>query len=376
MFPLKIGSMYLFLNSILTILFAISTSLQKVKFITWTEFIFQFSRILLIFFLFYFYKSIAGVFIILVLSLLFATIFLMCALFFKYPFLIKGEKEPVERRRMLKFSSFIALGSFTIFFYENIDKLVLGYFLKAEFVGYYAAIFSVVAGISGLLMSTSVLLPVFTQLSEERLKQAFKKSLGFLSILAFPAAIGMAFIALPLLKILYGLDYVPGQYGFSLLLTSIFLSLILLESSFTSMYKVLFNSQEKPKIPSLINFITAIINVILNIILISYLIKINPSYGLIGASGATFFSRFIGLVFLVIISHKKLKISPDKNTIIKPLIASLVMLLYLFIFKHFITLNIATGIIMILSAAMIYFLTVFLIKGVVINEIREIIKKD
>jgi len=49
------------------------------------------------------------------------------------------------------------------------------------------------------------------------------------------------------------------------------------------------------------------------------------------------------------------------------------MLGYLFIFDYFIQLTIPTGIIMIITAAAVYFLIIFLIKAVTISEIKKLI---
>ena len=90
---LKIGSIYLFLNSFYTLASSIFLSLQKVKYSVIAETIFQISRIVLLFISFYIFKSIEGIFIILSLSLIFSLIFSSSVILKKYPFIIKGKKE-------------------------------------------------------------------------------------------------------------------------------------------------------------------------------------------------------------------------------------------------------------------------------------------
>ena len=85
---------------------------------------------------------------------------------------------------------------------------------------------------------------------------------------------------------------------------------------------------------------------------------------LVGAAAATFISRYIFLGSLMILSKKKLKITPNKISFIKPLFASLVMLAFLFVFDYFVPLNILYGVIMILLAIIVYFLVMFFIKGI------------
>lgn len=372
--PLKIGSIYLFINALYSLANNVFFSFQEIKYSAITESIFQISRITLIFVSFYFFKSIEGVFVVLSLSLLISLLFSIKIITKKYPLLIKGKTEPVERRRMLKFSGFLALSSFSFMIFANIDKLVLGYFLDLKFIGFYNAIFTIVGGVLGIIGFGAIFFPVFTQLKGNRLKKIFKDSFNYISIITFPAAIGLAFIILPLLKILFGSEYVPKEYEFSLLLTSVFLSLIILEATFSSFYAILLNAKEKPKIPALTNFATSIMNVILNIIFIYYLIKIDVSYGLIGASAATFVSRYTGMVAIILLSKKTIGITNRADSITKPLFASLVMLAYLFIFSYFIPLGILTGIFMIISAAIFYFIIIFMIKAISFNEVKNLIK--
>lgn len=373
--PLKIGSVYLIIVGLHSFFTAVFGAFQKLKYSAISETIFQISRVALLLLSFFFFKSIEGIFIILSISLVFSIFFSVNVLFKKYPSLINGKKEYVERRRLAKFSFFLSLSTITILIFSNIDKLVLGYFLDLEFVGFYSAIFTIVGGVLGLLAITSVFSPVFTQLKKERLTKAFKKAFHCLSIISFPATIGLAFVLFPLLKIIYGPEYVPLQYEFSLLLTTIFLSLIVLETVFSSMYTVLFNSQERPKIPAFTNLFTSVFNLILNIVLISFLIKIDISYGLIGASLATFFSRYVGMFVLMFLAKKRTGIFPDLSSIFKPLFSSLVMLLYLFVFYYFVPRGILQGILMILSAAILYLVIIFKLKATSIKELKSFFKK-
>lgn len=373
---LQVGSIYLFLYSIYTINLYLFSAFQKVKYSAISESIFQISRIALIFIFILWFRTIEMIFIVLSISLLFSIIYSGKIIHNNYSYILKGKKEPVERKRMMRFSTILTLGSFSMLVFSNIDKLVLGYFLNVEFVGYYNAIATLVGGVLGLISLNAVFLPLFVQLNKERLNIAFKKTFHYLSIIAFPISIGLAFILLPLIKLFYGGEYVPKEFEFALLLTSIFLSLTILETIFSSLYKVLFDSEEKPKIPAITNFVTAMVNIVLNIILIYYLIEINPSYGLIGVSLATFLSRYSGMFFMMIVSRKKMGIFPDLNSILKPFFASLIMLIYLIIFDYFVKLNVFNGILMISTGAIIYFAMIFLLKATSLKEIKELIKNN
>jgi len=371
---IRIGSFYLFINGFYSILAATSLAIQRIEYSTIGETTFQIARLGLLFLAIFFYKSLENIFWVLVIALSLASLVVLFFLSKNHSFLFVGKKTPVERRRMFKFSGFLALSGFTLIIFTNIDKIFLGYFLELKFLGFYTSILTLVGGVLGLLGFFGVMLPIFTQLKGDDLKIAFRKTFHYLSIIVFPCSIGLAFIALPTLKLLYGDAYVPAEYSFAILLSAIFLSLLIIEASFSGIYRTLLTSKERVKILMFTNLSASIINVLLNIVLIISLIKINPSYGLIGVATATFLSRYGALVAIAIITKKRLNISPNKQSILKPLFASLIMLTYLFVFDYFIQLTIPTRIIMIISAAIIYFLTIFLIKAMSFSEVKKIIK--
>jgi O-antigen/teichoic acid export membrane protein len=373
---LKIGSIYLFLVTIEGFTTNIFLSFQEIKYSTYAEIITQISKIILLYILLLFSDSIIGVFVVLTISLLISLLYTIYIVKRRYSKIIFGKRIAVERKRMIQFSTYLTFSVLTVALFSNIDKLMLGYYIDAEFIGYYAAIVTVIAGVVGIVGGFGgILFPVFTQLKEERLNNAFKKTFHYYSLITIPSSIGLSFIMVPLLKILYGFDYVPKEYELSIMITSIFLSLLVIEAMLSSLYKILLNSKEKPKIPALITFYSTTCNIILNIILISILIKINPVYGLIGASIATFTSRYSALLLFALLTKKHTKITPNKQSMVKPLFASIIMLLYLFIYNNFIKLNIITGIIMIISAAIIYFIIIILLKAIDLREIKELIFK-
>ena len=361
--PLQIGSIYLFVFSFYGTVGSLFLAVQKLKYNTLAETIFQISRVLLIFLFFYFYKTVASVFIVLSISTFLALLVSYIILNRKYGFLIYGKKEKVERRRLLTFSGFLAISLFSAVIFANIDKLMLGYFVPGEYIGYYTAIFTIVSGFLGLANITLVFFPVFTQIHGKRLKRGFKKTFRYLSMLAFPLTIGLSYVFLPALEILYGQEYVPPHYSFVLIITSIFLAFLILEGFFTSLYTILFNSKEKPKIPAITVIIVTILNLILNYIFISHFITWGIEYGLIGAAAATLISRYIYFGALIILCKKKFNIAPEKCSIVKPLFASIIMLLFLFIYDGLINLNIWTGILMIILAILIYLFLMFIIRG-------------
>jgi len=372
--PLQVGSIYLFVVSLYGLINQIFLSLQKLKYSTIAESIFQFSRIVLIFVFLYFYKNVTSVFIVLAISVFFALIFSIFLLRKRFKFLFKGKREPVEKKRLLTFSGFLMLSSLNIIVFANIDKLMLGYFLEAKFIGFYAVIVAIISGVLGLMSFGGVVFPVFAQLKGERLRNAFRNSFHYISIVVFPTTIGLAYVFLPALRIFYGGAYVPPGYKITLIITSVLLSFLILERILSGLYAIMFNAKEKPKIPAVTILVVSILNIIFNFIFIYFLIQIKPEYGLIGAASATFLSRYIYFFTLIILGKKRLKILPRKKSILKPIFASLVMLVFLFVFDYFVPLTILWGILMIICAIIVYIGFMFLIKGLTKKDLSILIK--
>ena len=86
------------------------------------------------------------------------------------------------------------------------------------------------------------------------------------------------------------------------------------------------------------------------------------------------FLILIEALSLAAISKKKFNIRIKPSFIIKPIIASIVMVIYLFFFTRFVYtgINLVLIIFEVLTASIIYFITLYLIKGVSIREINYI----
>jgi stage V sporulation protein B len=362
--PLRIGAIYLLVVSLYGIASPLFLALEKVKYSAIAEGIFELSRVALIFAFLYFYKNVTTVFIVLSVALLLAIIYSLYILCRKYKFLVSGKVKPVERKRLLLFSGFLALNSLNAVIFTNIDKLILGYFIDAKYIGFYTSMFTIISGAIGLLGVGGVLFPVFVHAHGEQLKRAFKKSFHYLFLFTFPFTVGLAFVFIFILKLLYGAAYVPVEYQTTIFITSIFLSSLILEGILTALYTTLFNAKEKPKWPALIMVFSAILNTFLVYLFVSNLIKIKPEYALIGAGVATFISRYFNLIVLSIFAKKKFKISPNKSSIIKSLIASAIMLLFMMGFSFVVKINTLTWIVMVLVSMVLYFVIMFLLKAI------------
>lgn len=97
---------------------------------------------------------------------------------------------------------------FLQYFRENLDNLLIGYFLNASLLGYYSIAFRLIVAfdrvIAGIFRTIS--LPVFSRLQSEpeRLKRAFFDATQMTSILSFAAYTGVLLLSKPIILTLYG----------------------------------------------------------------------------------------------------------------------------------------------------------------------------
>jgi O-antigen/teichoic acid export membrane protein len=227
-------------------------------------------------------------------TFLFSFFFLLFGL--KKKIFASQEKLSTEQKRQIKkfliFTSVIAVSGI---FFSYIDKVMLGYFLEAEFVGYYTAAVSFIGALSPIVGFASVaLLPMFTKLKGKQLSLGLKKSgrlTIFISSITFLVTLFSSYL---IILIIYGKEYLPSIDILRLLSPLIFtIPLIALYTSY-------FLSQNKPQIISKYLIISTLINIILNYILISKLLVYGQIYSVYGAAIATIISQVVYLIGLII----------------------------------------------------------------------------
>ncbi len=318
--PLQIGAIYLFVMSLQSFLTSIFYSLQKVNYNAIAEIIFQVLRIVLVLVFFLFYKNVGSVFISLSIAIFISCIFLFFILLGKFRFLLKGDK-PVckgeERKRLMSFFGWLSVSSLSLIFFVHIDTFMLGILVaNAAFIGYYQSIFSIVGTGAAFITFSNFLLPVFTQISKEKLERNFKKVLYYLSSIAIPISIGLAFVIIPAIRFIYGEVYVPSQYHLAITITAAILSLAVLETALSSLYYTLFQAKEKPRKPALVLLIATISNVVLCYVFIKIGLSISPEYAIIGAAIAVVLTRYANLIILGILSKKEFGIGTNISTLL------------------------------------------------------------
>lgn len=173
-------------------------------------------------------------------------------------------------------------------FVSYFDTLLLTSFSKLEAVGIYNIILS-----SSLLFTfipTTMGILLMPIVSELRSKKEHKKIIFGMSLIykytflfLMPALFAVITFSNVLITLVYGKGYLPGDMSFKILLVGvIFLSIKMLN-------EIALVGLKKTKQVMKINIYSAIINIILNLILI-------PFYGIIGAAIATSISFLLGMI--------------------------------------------------------------------------------
>lgn len=359
--PLEAMGIFVLLMSFVTFLRGGFNALHQFKYDTLKSIIYEGLRLILIptFILLGF--SIFGAMIALCLSVLITLLILLYFMIKNYSFLFKGDVVEINRKKILRFFSFITIGSISGVIFAYVDSIMLGIFLPAEWVGFYRAGYNIVFAVAGLITIANVLFPVFTQLEGSELRGAFNRVFKYSMVFSFPAALGLIFVSENLVKLVFGVEYLPAAAPMQIL------SLIILIATTSGFFGHILYAKEKPEYTAAITIISMSMNVFLNYILIL-------EYGIIGAAVATVISRYFNFIALVYLSKKVLDIFPGWGSFYKPLISSLMMFVFLYMIPSPDTLLI--GVVEVFVGLVIYTTTLFLIKGIGKEDLeyfREII---
>jgi O-antigen/teichoic acid export membrane protein len=367
-FALIFSVLYILMESLRSFLATLFTATKNLKPTPFLELIHQVSRIflsLLAILLFSNQFKVPGIFAAFAVSGFLFLIAAFIILIKKDKGLIFGKKEEIEKPKVLNYLGFMGIASLSLVFFASVDTLMLGKFVGASYIGYYRAALSLIVTISSLLSISGILLPIFTQIHKKRLERGFKKTLRYISIFSIPAFFGAVFIARYLVNTIYGQEYLTAISPFYAL------SLLIITAPLIALYSTLFAAKERAKELAKFISLALVLNIVLNYALIRYFFTISQDLAIVGAGIATTASRLFLLIILVIATKNHLKIKSNLIPI-KPLLAGIMMVLFLVAYNHFIQITIFTGILEIILAAIVYISTLWWIKGIQKEDLKLI----
>lgn len=247
--------------------------------------------------------------------------------------------------------------------YTVLDKTMLGVIVsnKAE-VGYYEQAQKIVKLLMTLATSLgTVMMPriaaTFASGNHEKVREYMNKSFHFILLLAFPLMFGIISVSSSFVPIFYGKGYdkvVPLLCVISPIIVLIGLSNI------TGTQYLLPTKKQNQYTLSVV--VGAIVNFILNLILIKY-------FASIGASIATVIAELAVTSIQFILVRKEIKFIDVIKLSYKYVIGSLIMFMCSMIVGYLLKDNLVSIILQVIVSCFVYFLVIYILKDKMINEV-------
>lgn len=249
----------------------------------------------------------------------------------------------------------------TIFY--SIDSVILSIMVGTDAVGWYNAAYRLINALLVIPVALNIavfpIMSQFYQTSKDSLRLVSEKYFKYMALLGIPIGVGTTLLADKIIPMIYGNQYIPSIIALQILVWS--LVFIFMSGAFAR----LLEASNKQLVLTKITAICAVVNIILNIILI-------PKYSYIAASAVTALTEFLSLVLCLKILGKSRHLFKNEFSYIpKIIIASFIMGLFILQLK-----DINLLILIIISTA-IYLVSIYLFKGFDdedINLIKNIIK--
>jgi len=372
-FPFLILSFYVLFTSLAGFFESLFYIKKNVRYISIKEFIFLVIKIAGILIISFFISSEYNLIGIFSLFLVISVLTLFFNFYFSkksHPLLFKKANPIIDKKEISKFILFLGVQNIAATFIAMISIILLGIFLAEKYVGYYNAAWALVIGISALLFSFSfILLPVLTNADKQRFQLILKKIFRLFFILALPVSFGLSFLSRYFISVIYGNEYLSASIPLSIL-SFIIPCMIGVDLALSS-----FSAKNKLKKFTLWMSVFALIFFVLNYIFISIFLNYSEEIVIIGVSIANLIGWFFCFVFSIFLLKKELGITIFSMSTLKPFFSCLIMSAFIFFVTSKIQeINFLNGILIIFSSGLVYLISLFLIKGIEKEEIKEIVK--
>jgi O-antigen/teichoic acid export membrane protein len=316
------------------------------------------------------FERISGIFLAFSLASLFVAGYAFKYIKKKFPFFFKKDHHnEIDRKRVWKFTSFMSISVLGFIFLGNIDTLMLGVFVSAEYIGFYRAALSLIISLGAIFQFSAILLPEFSKGGIKKIKEILEKVFKYLYLITIPIIFGIIILGKEMIIVLYGAPYIYAT------IPLIILSPLIILHPIKDTLIAFFGGIEKSKITAKIIIGISLLNIILNFILIKYLSTIDAAYGAWGAAIATTISYLIMVVFLIKYTKKETKkIQGIFRKIIKPIIAGAFMTTVIILSIQIFPLEGFQKIWTIPLGIISYGGAILFIKAISIKEIKDILK--
>jgi len=273
-----------------------------------------------------------------------------------FPILKTKTKPDRMGKELFSFSWPLLLAGFSGLVLEWTDTLMLGYFTTSSDVGIYnaalptARLVQTIPGIFAVIFMP-VIAELFSRGRYEDIKNMYSIVTKWILSMVIPAFLLMVLFAPSVIRIIFGAEYTGGALALAILTSGyLFISLFGLTATILEAYG-------RTKVIMGCTFLTAAINVVLNLYLI-------PIYGITGAALATGSSFAMLSLLLFSFVYRIGKMQPFRLNHLKPFFTSIFAVLIVYgITKYLIGPTFFVLIGMLFAFVVIYFFLLLLVKG-------------
>jgi len=257
------------------------------------------------------------------------------------------------------FKAAIPLGIISILaiLYFRTNIAILSFLKGDKVVGYYTAAFQIVGGFMVICTTfASVLLPRMSRLlvdDRERLLLLYKRAFKFMFFIGSGVAVGIIMISKSLIVFLYTSEY---SISADILAVLIWVTMLMFTNTLQGTLLVARNANRALLI---ITAIAAALNITLCFLLI-------PPYGFYGAAFAVLAGEFISWILCYIHNIRFLPVKELLYMIIPAFFSCVIMAVILYYVEF------PSSLIAILAGAFIYALSIFVFRGISLDDIRTI----
>lgn len=262
-------------------------------------------------------------------------------------------------REYLSFGLPTIPGSLSSWVITSSDRYVIGIILGTSFVGYYSPGYALGSIMNMFMAPLGLLLPaILSRYYDDKnlgaVKLILKYSLKYFLLLAIPSAFGLSLLSKPILEILSTPEIALEGY-----LITPFVALSTVFFGAIAVINHILVLEKRTAITGSIYILAALLNLVLNLILIPYV-------GILGAAIATLMAYLLLFVIGTYYSFKYLKFDIDFYFILKSFLAAIVMS---FVILSWNPEGLADVLITVGVCAVVYAVVLLLFKGMTREEL-------
>jgi len=248
--------------------------------------------------------------------------------------------------------------------YFKADTLILGWLKPQSDVGIYGASYKILEVIITIpAMFVGLVMPAlsyhFAKKEWGKFKQIFQKAFDALAIMALPLIAGTIVVGQPLMLLMAGEKFTVKQADLGIILQILIWAVGFIFIGTLTGYIIVIVNKQKAAIKAYA--------FVAGTSLFGYLILI-PKYSYFGAAAVTVYSEAVMMLFGFYYLYSVTKIKPGFNIVMRAALASLLMMLVLYLLPHW------NVLISIMIGAIVYVIFLYLFRGLSRQEIAEIIR--